>query len=184
MDIPAIIPLTSAATTAPPPAPPPPPPAPPLPSVLPSVSDDSQASANNPPPPPPPVRSGDDDDDDGGNPLLAEIRNFGKKKTLKSAAERTTDRLNAAPSPAPKGEESHMDILKARLQQRRRFINGESGPSGAEKSAAAPTPPPAISTGGAMTDLIAAKAKEVADIKQRQKSDSDKDTDDSDEDWE
>lgn len=76
-----------------------------------------------------------------------------------------------------------MDSLQKRLQQRRRFIAGDNSVSGSatEKSLAAPTPPP-ISTGGAMTDAIAAKAQEVAALKQRQKDDSD-DSDSSDDNW-
>jgi hypothetical protein len=41
-----------------------------------------------------------------------------------------------------------------------------------------------VATGGAFTDAIAAKAKEIADEKQRQKDDSDNDDDDDDDNWE
>jgi hypothetical protein len=80
-----------------------------------------------------------------------------------------------------------MDSLKKRLMQRRGFITGEtSSPSSsataADKAIAVPTPP--VATGGAFTDAIAAKAKEIADEKQRQKNDSDNDDDDDDDNWE
>lgn len=70
--------------------------------------------------------------------------------------------------------------------QRRGFITGEtsSGSAAAEKPIAAPTPPPIPSTGGAFTDQIALKAKEIAEEQLRRKDDSDNDDGDDDENWE
>lgn len=175
VDMPAIIPLTSTPASVPPPPPPPPPPAPALPAELPSVlsppsaASDSQASASS--------QSaagggggGGDDDDDGGNPLLAQIRNFSRSNKLKSVAKQ--DPLDDAPPPAPKGGESMMDALKARLLKRRALIAGEDQPSSSTKKPAAPTAPsPPPVTGGAFTDAIAAKAIEIANEKRQNDSD-------------
>lgn len=177
VDLPTIIPLTS----APPPAPhPPPPPAPPLPTQV------------APPPPlliPPPVSNTDggegalpslknDDDDEGssGNPLMDQIRNFAKRK-LKAADQATP--VNPTPISNSNEQENIMDMLKERLKQRRGFITGDTAPSSAPKPIAAPTPPPA--TGGAFTDAIALKAKEIAAT---QEKNSDGDDNDNDNDWE
>ncbi|CAF1421237.1 unnamed protein product [Adineta steineri] len=192
VDIPAIIPLTSASTsipTAPPPPPSapllPPPAAPPLPSVVPSVlttptvTDESQTSTTN-----------DDDDGDGGNPLLAAIINFGKSGKLKASSK--TNKADEGPLPTPSNEqESIMDTLKKRLMQRRGFISGEtaspssSSAAAADKANAVPPPPPSTG-GGGFVDSIANIAKAKADELQRRKDDSDNNDndDDNDEDWE
>ena len=175
-DLPAIIPLT---TPAPPPAPPaptpslaPPPPPPPGPSAV----DDSVLGI------PPIEKNPDDDDDDGGNPLLAQIRQFSKAK-LKSAATKPSPG-DDAPLP-PAGEQKDiMAALKERLGKRRGFITGENTDSTPSKSAVearAPSPPP--QTGGAFTDAIAAKAKEVAELQQRRKDDDDDSNSAGDDDW-
>jgi hypothetical protein len=153
-----------------------PPPAPIIPTSAPSVlippstADGTQASNNN-----------DDDDDSGENPLLAQIRNFAKSSKLKAASK--SNAVEEAPLPNSNEQESIMDSLKKRLVQRRGFITGEtsSTSASADKPIAAPTPPP--STGGAFTDAIAAKAKEIADEQQRRKDDSESDGGD-DDNWE
>ena len=138
--------------------------------------------------PPPPTDQaktlGDNEpDDDDGNPLLAQIRAFGRDKKLKSAA--STDAVRETPLPAASHEQENiMDTLKKRLMQRRGFITGEtlsSTPSTAEKPIAAPVP----STGSSFTDEIARKAKEAAEEQQRRKEESDDDdANDNEEDWE
>ncbi|CAF3637505.1 unnamed protein product [Rotaria sp. Silwood1] len=184
--MPTIIPLISASNSVPPSTVPLPPIAPPLPSVVPSVFtppstvNESQTTTNNEVN----TENNNDDDDDGGNPLLAQIRNFAKTNKLKSASK--TNPVDEAPLPSSHEQESIMDSLKKRLMQRRGFITGETSSSTsanlAEKPVApSPVPPPA-STGGAFTDAIAAKAKEIANQQQIQKDDSDNDDDE--ENWE
>ncbi|CAF1162861.1 unnamed protein product [Rotaria sp. Silwood1] len=186
VDMPTIIPLISASNSVPPSTVPLPPIAPPLPSVVPSVFtppstvNESQTTTNNEVN----TENNNDDDDDGGNPLLAQIRNFAKTNKLKSASK--TNPVDEAPLPSSHEQESIMDSLKKRLMQRRGFITGETSSSTsanlAEKPVApSPVPPPA-STGGAFTDAIAAKAKEIANQQQIHKDDSDNDDDE--ENWE
>ncbi|CAF1499016.1 unnamed protein product [Rotaria magnacalcarata] len=189
VDIPAIIPLTSTSNTVPPPAPPLPPLAPPLSSTVPSLltpppppslaATESQVSANNEV-----NNNGDDnDDDDGGNAFLAEIRNFSKANKLKAASK--SNPVDAAPLPPSHEQENIMDTLKKRLMQRRGFITGESAPSSTavEKPIPAPPAPPPV-TGGAFTDAIADKAKQIAAEKLRQANNSDDDDNDNEDDWE
>lgn len=183
VDIPAIIPLTSAASSVPPPAPPPPPPpAPPMPTAAPSVL--APPATLDELPAPTVNTTANNDDDDGGNAFLAEIRNFGKTNKLRSTA-KTNPVDDAAPLANPNEQESIMETLKKRLAQRRGLIAGDTAPSSSSAAAAAnaAVPPPSPATGGAFTDAIAAKAKEVADAKQRQRDDSDE-SDENDEDWE
>lgn len=170
-DLPAIIPLTTAA---------PPPPPPPAPSLAPP-----------PPPPPPsaldgpaPITSSNENDDDDENPLLAQIRKFSKNK-LKTITT-TSDPVDAAPLPPAAEQMDIMEALKQRLMKRRGFITGENADSTATSSkntsnARAPSPPP--QTGGAFTDAIASKAKEIAEEQQRRK-DEDDDSDSDGDDWE
>ncbi|UJR22314.1 hypothetical protein I4U23_025376 [Adineta vaga] len=177
VDIPAIIPLTSASTSVPPPAPPPP--APPLPSTVPSVLipptinnelptlTDNIANNNDNG-----NGNGGDDDDDGGNPLLQQIRDFAKTNKLKSSAR--SNPVDEVPLPSSNDQESIMETLKKRLAQRRGFIGGETSSSSA--------PPP--STGSSMVDAIAVKAKEIAEQQQRQKDDSESSDNGNEDDWE
>ena len=181
-DLPAIIPLTSA-------PPPPPPPAPPLPAPPTPV-----APLLIPPPPPllgdaaggegalPSIKNEVDDYTGGsGNALMDQIMNFAKKSKLKKANE--SNPVNPAPMQISNEQESIMDKLKNHLGKRRDLITGKTSPSTpSEKPIAAPAPPPV--TGGAFTDAIAQKAKEVADEQQRRKDDSDADDgSDNEEEW-
>ena len=179
VDIPAIIPLTSASTSAPPPAPP-------LPSTAPSV-------LSSPPPPPLPITNelpaptvsitneiksnNDDNDDDGGdNPLLAQIRNFSKTNKLKSATR--PNPVDEVSLPTSNDQENIMETLKKRLAQRRGLIAGETSSSATDKPAA----PPA--TSGSLVDAIAAKAKDIAEQQRKQNDSDNSDDGNNDDDWE
>ena len=128
----------------------------------------------------PSVKNNDDDDEgSSGNPLMDQIRNFAKRSKLKSADQ--ANPVNPAPIPSSNEQENIMDMLKERLKQRRGFITGDTAPSSAPKSIAAPIPPPV--TGGAFTDAIALKAKEIAAEKGKD-SDGDENDDGDGDDWE